>query len=54
MKKYKPMTLNDAIKHALEKAKGDCNCSKDHAQLADWLKELKDLKKIYKNGRKNG
>lgn len=34
------MTLDEAIKHAEEKA-GNCECGKEHAQLASWLKELK-------------
>lgn len=42
----KPMTLDEAIQHCkdiVEKA-GDCKCSKQHAQLAEWLEELKDVK----------
>ena len=31
--------LEDAIKHAEEKS-GSCECGKEHAQLAKWLKEL--------------
>lgn len=41
------MTLNEAIKHALEKASDkhcSIECRKDHAQLAHWLKELKQFK----------
>ena len=34
------MTLQEAIEHCEEKAKGDSECAKDHAQLAEWLKEL--------------
>lgn len=41
------MTLDEAIKHAEEKAQ-DSNayeaCRKDHEQLANWLKELKTCK----------
>ena len=41
------MTLDEAIKHALEKAK-DKKCSEarreDHRQLGAWLKELKRLR----------
>ena len=36
------MTLEQAIKHCEEKS--ECKegaCSKEHAQLAEWLKELK-------------
>lgn len=36
------MTLDQAIKHCEEKAEcKDGECSKEHAQLAEWLKELK-------------
>lgn len=36
------MTLDQAIKHCEEKAEcKDSECSKEHAQLAEWLKELK-------------
>ena len=37
------MTLDEAIEHAEDKAKEkpNCQCSKDHEQLAQWLKELK-------------
>lgn len=34
------MTLEEAIKHAEEKAKCGGECGEDHAQLAMWLKEL--------------
>ena len=41
------MTLDEAIEHAIEKSQ-DKKCSKDcredHAQLAHWLKELKQFK----------
>ena len=42
------MTLDQAIKHAREKAKelGDCACGTDHRQLAEWLEELK----VFKDG----
>lgn len=37
------MTLDEAIKHCEEKS--DCSeCSKEHQQLAEWLKELKKLR----------
>lgn len=36
------MTLEEAIKHAEEKAKYGGQCGEDHAQLAEWLKELKE------------
>lgn len=40
------MTLQEAIDHALEKAKelGSCECANEHLQLAGWLKELQDIK----------
>lgn len=34
------MTLEEAIKHAEEKAEEHSRCGEDHAQLAMWLKEL--------------
>ena len=37
------MELEDAIKHAEEKS-GSCECGKEHAQLAKWLKELAALR----------
>jgi len=48
------MTLDEAIKHAEEVA-GVCEfearkCAKEHRQLAEWLKELKQLKKQTKTG----
>ena len=39
------MELEDAIKHAEEKS-GSCECGKEHAQLAKWLKELTALRAI--------
>jgi hypothetical protein len=38
------MTLDEAIRHCEEKAQQCGYCCKDHAQLAEWLKELKRLK----------
>lgn len=44
------MTLDDAIKHAEEVADYDCynekqlKCAAEHRQLAEWLKELKQLR----------
>lgn len=37
------MTLDEAIKHCEEKAQAVRCCGKDHAQLAEWLKELKRI-----------
>ena len=46
------MTLEEAIEHADERA-GDetcCDeCRHDHAQLAEWLRELKELRGIWRN-----
>lgn len=37
------MTLDEAIEHAENIASTRCDeCVKNHKQLADWLKELKD------------
>ena len=37
------MTLDEAIEHAEERAHQDCTeCVKEHAQLAEWLRELKE------------
>ena len=38
------ITLDEAISHAEEQAKklGECDCGKEHKQLAEWLKELKE------------
>ena len=40
------MTLDEAIKHSEDKVKelSGCECSKEHEQLANWLKELKQYK----------
>lgn len=40
------MTLDEAIKHAQCVADTNCGqCAEDHRQLAEWLKELKELRK---------
>lgn len=40
------MTLDDAIIHCSNRAKQDCSdCAKEHAQLAEWLEELKGYRK---------
>ena len=43
------MTLNEAIKHCEEKSKelGCTKCGKEHAQLAEWLKELQRYRFTY-------
>lgn len=40
------MTLDEAIAHA-EDVAGNCDtsCKREHRQLADWLKELRDVKR---------
>jgi hypothetical protein len=40
------LTLDEAIQHSEEKAKelSSCACASEHLQLAQWLKELKELK----------
>jgi len=40
------MTLDEAIAHAAEVA-GSCDtsCGREHKQLADWLSELRDMKR---------
>ena len=63
------MTLDEAIKHAEEKAKeqrekaklfsnnpfysasakGCEKCAEEHEQLAEWLKQLKELKEAYES-----
>ncbi|WP_367567771.1 hypothetical protein [Lacrimispora sp.] len=42
------MSLEEAIKHCEDKAKemGCSECAKDHLQLADWLRELKQLRRM--------
>ena len=35
------MTLNEAIRHAEEKACGNTGCAEEYGQLTEWLKELK-------------
>ena len=50
------MTIDDAIEHAEEIACGNDQCAKDHAQLADWLREFRrarmeiDLLKTLRDG----
>ena len=38
------LTLDEAIRHAEEKACGNTGCAEEHRQLAEWLKELKELR----------
>ena len=41
------MTLNEAIAHAKSVQCDSEACAKDHAQLAEWLDELKEYRKRY-------
>lgn len=43
-KSCESMTLEEAIKHARDVAKGDSECSIQHAQLADWLEDYREIK----------
>ena len=38
------MTLDEAIDHAREKAECGGECAAEHAQLAEWLEELRELR----------
>lgn len=43
------MTLDEAIKHAEERASLSCDeCAEQHRQLAEWLKELKQYREYFK------
>ena len=42
------MTLDEAIEHCEEKAKCGDSCGREHKQLAEWLRELKVFRKIFK------
>lgn len=41
------MTLDEAIEHAEEQSckLGCTECGKEHKQLAEWLKELREIRK---------
>lgn len=42
-----PMSLDEAIVHAKEIAADNCTeCGREHQQLAEWLTELRELRKI--------
>lgn len=41
------MTLDEAIQHCEEKSKCGTACGMEHKQLAEWLKELKNLREEY-------
>ena len=38
------MTLDEAIDHARSKAECGGECAAEHAQLAEWLEELRELR----------
>ena len=40
------MTIDEAIEHAESRAWSGNPCAREHAQLASWLRELKELRKI--------
>ena len=40
------LTIDDAIIHCNEKSKGCSECNEQHKQLANWLEELKNYKKL--------
>ena len=42
------MTLDEAIKHAEERASLSCDeCAEQHRQLAEWLKELRQYREYF-------
>jgi molecular chaperone GrpE (heat shock protein) len=41
------MKLDEAIQHCEEKACENNQCSKEHKQLAEWLKELKQIQQEF-------
>ena len=43
------MTLEETIKHCEQKACDNSERSKEHRQLAEWLKELQELRKYTSN-----
>jgi len=38
------MNLDEAIDHARSKAECGGECAEEHAQLAEWLEELRELR----------
>jgi hypothetical protein len=45
------MTLDEAIAHSKEASETNCGqCAEEHAQLAEWLIELKEYRKRDKTG----
>ena len=46
------LSLDDAILHCQERAAADCSeCAREHMQLAEWLKELKEYKVLEEQGK---
>lgn len=45
------MTLEDAILHCIEQAKDCTQCAEEHYQLAIWLKELQEYRKLAKDNK---
>lgn len=44
---YKPMSLDEAINHCIDRTRQDCSkCAKDHMQLAKWLMQLRELRRL--------
>ena len=47
--RQKVFTLEEAIEHAIEIGKDECNeCGEQHKQLAQWLQELKKYREEVK------
>lgn len=46
------ISLDEAILHCQERAEADCSeCAREHLQLAEWLKELKEYKALEEQGK---
>ncbi len=43
-KVFAPITLDEAIAHAVEQSGVKTQCQLEHMQLAEWLKELKQFR----------
>ena len=45
------MNIDEAIYHCQGRAKADCSeCAEEHRQLAEWLEELKEYKRLDEQG----
>lgn len=40
------MTLDEAIQHCIDKSQNCNKCGEEHKQLAQWLQELKEYRKM--------